>query len=134
MSFALSMDGGRLEWGSDSLDTIFAQRSNIASPSFLAMLRDVIRFGKEAPKVLEPSVHHLYRNMTLGEYLEKECYSKSFTQNYVLPMCAAVWSVPNAQVSPYVVGSMQYVFIQVLNHQAKLKAGRVPLITEHACS
>ena len=35
MSFALSMDGGRLEWGSHSLDTIFAQRSNLASPSFL---------------------------------------------------------------------------------------------------
>ena len=53
MSFALSMDDGRLEWGSDNLDTVFAQRRNIASPSFLGMLRDVIRFGKEAPKVRE---------------------------------------------------------------------------------
>ena len=51
MSFALSMDGGRLEWGSDNLDTVFAQRRNLASPSFLGMLRDVVRFGKEAPKV-----------------------------------------------------------------------------------
>lgn len=51
MSFALSMDEGKLEWGSDNLDTIFAQRSNLASPSFLAMLKDVVRFGKEAPKV-----------------------------------------------------------------------------------
>lgn len=51
MSFALSLDGGKLEWGSDNLDTIFAQRSNLASPSFMGMLRDVVRFGKEAPKV-----------------------------------------------------------------------------------
>ncbi len=51
MSFALSMDDGKLEWGSDNLDTVFAQRKNMASPSFLNMLRDVIRFGKEAPKV-----------------------------------------------------------------------------------
>ena len=35
MSFALSMDGGKLEWGSHSLDTVFAQRSNLANPAFL---------------------------------------------------------------------------------------------------
>ncbi len=35
---------------SDNLDTVFAQRKNLLSPSFLGMLRDVIRFGKEAPK------------------------------------------------------------------------------------
>jgi predicted NAD/FAD-binding protein len=45
------MDEGKLEWGSDNLDTIFAQRKNLASPAFLQMLRDVIRFGREAPKV-----------------------------------------------------------------------------------
>lgn len=52
MSFSLSMDGGKLEWGSaHELDSIFAQRKNLVSPSFLGMVRDVIRFGKEAPKV-----------------------------------------------------------------------------------
>ncbi|PNH10244.1 Cyclopropane-fatty-acyl-phospholipid synthase [Tetrabaena socialis] len=98
MSFALSVDDGRLEWGSDNLDTIFAQRKNLASPSFLAMLRDVIRFGKEAPKVLEASAAHIYGDMTLGAYLAKHGYSTAFTNNYVVPMCAAVWSVPGAQV------------------------------------
>ncbi|KAG1678525.1 hypothetical protein FOA52_014559 [Chlamydomonas sp. UWO 241] len=98
MSFALSMDGGKLEWGSDNLDTVFAQRSNMASPSFLGMLRDVIRFGKEAPKVLEPANAHVYRDMSLGEYLKSKKYSRCFTYNYVVPMCAAVWSVPNANV------------------------------------
>ncbi|GIL82213.1 hypothetical protein Vretimale_7189 [Volvox reticuliferus] len=98
MSFALSMDDGKLEWGSDCLDTIFAQRQNICSPSFLAMLKDVVRFGREAPKVLESSAAHIYSEMTLGQYLEKHNYSTSFRNNYVVPMCAAVWSVPNAQV------------------------------------
>jgi predicted NAD/FAD-binding protein len=51
MSFALSIDGGRLEWASHSLDSIFVQRRNILSPSFLTMIREVLRFGKEAPKV-----------------------------------------------------------------------------------
>ncbi|GLI66534.1 hypothetical protein VaNZ11_010410 [Volvox africanus] len=98
MSFALSMDGGRLEWGSDNLDTIFAQRRNLCDPSFLAMLKDVVRFGREAPKVLEPSVAHIYSEMTLSQYLKKHNYSTAFVNNYIVPMCAAVWSVPNAQV------------------------------------
>jgi predicted NAD/FAD-binding protein len=43
-------------------------------------------------------VSHIYGDMTLGEYLRKHGYSTPFTKNYVVPMCAAVWSVPNAQV------------------------------------
>ena len=51
MSFALSMDGGTLEWGSHGLHSIFAQRRNMLSPSFLRMVWDVIRFGQLAPRV-----------------------------------------------------------------------------------
>ncbi|MEW5297105.1 MAG: hypothetical protein WDW36_000333 [Sanguina aurantia] len=98
MSFALSMDQGKLEWGSGNLDTVFAQRKNLASPTFLLMIRDVMRFGKEAPKVLDPLNAHLYSSMTLGRYLKQERYSQGFIRNYVVPMCAAVWSVPNARV------------------------------------
>jgi cyclopropane-fatty-acyl-phospholipid synthase len=98
MSFALSVDGGRLEWASHSLSTVFAQRSNALSPSFLNMIRDVLRFGREAPRVLEPSLASEYGRMNLGKYLAKHRYSQAFINNYVLPMCAAVWSVPAAQV------------------------------------
>jgi predicted NAD/FAD-binding protein len=98
MSFALSVNGGALEWGSHSLDTIFAQRGNLLSPSFHAMVRDVVRFGRQAPRVLDPAVHAKYSPMTLGQYLKEESYSKGFIDHYVLPMCAAVWSVPAAKV------------------------------------
>ena len=39
-----------------------------------------------------------YRDMKMGEYLQQERYSHGFINNYVIPMCAAVWSVPKAQV------------------------------------
>lgn len=52
MSFACSVDGGRVEWGSDGLAGIFAQRKNILSPSHWRMVWDVIRFGRQAPKVM----------------------------------------------------------------------------------
>ncbi len=54
MSFGLSIDGGALEWGSRGLGAIFAQRINMFSPSFLRMVWDVIRFGREAPEVTDP--------------------------------------------------------------------------------
>ncbi|KAL4447595.1 hypothetical protein ABPG75_004814 [Micractinium tetrahymenae] len=106
MSFALSMDGGRLEWGSHSLDTIFAQRQNLASPAFLAMIRDVLRFGREAPEVLRPEAEAAYAGMTLGQYLSDKRYSAAFRDYYVTPMCAAVWSVPNAQVLDFPVTTL----------------------------
>lgn len=49
-------------------------------------------------QVLDPELTHVYRDMTLGHYLDSKGYSTAFKYNYVLPMCAAVWSVPNATV------------------------------------
>lgn len=51
MSFALSVDGGLLEWASHGLSTVFAQRTNLLRASFWRMLWDVVRFGRQAPKV-----------------------------------------------------------------------------------
>ncbi|KAK9864126.1 hypothetical protein WJX84_007458 [Apatococcus fuscideae] len=98
MSFACSVDGGRVEWGSDGLAGIFAQRKNLFSLSHWRMIWDVIRFGRHAPKVLEPALAERYACMSMGEYLQRNGYSRAFQDNYVLPMCAAVWSVPNSQV------------------------------------
>ena len=96
MSFSLSVDDGRLEWGSQKgLLSIFSQKRNLVSVEFWTMLKDVYRFGKEAPKCLHDE--DTYRNMTLGDYLAKHGYSRSFTYNYVLPMCAAIWSCSNQQ-------------------------------------
>ena len=48
--------------------------------------------------MLLPQNEYLYADMSLGQYLESKRYSAAFIYNYVLPMCACVWSVPNAQV------------------------------------
>ena len=49
-------------------------------------------------QVLEPAQAAAYRDVTLAQYLERNRYSDAFSRHYLLPMCAAVWSVPNAQV------------------------------------
>ena len=48
-------DGGKLEWASFGLHTIFAQKKNLLSPSFYLMIADVLRFNRKAPEVrLQP--------------------------------------------------------------------------------
>eukprot|EP00982_Pelagococcus_subviridis_P014882 31364-Pelagococcus_subviridis.AAC.13 len=81
-----------MEW---PLGAVFAQKKNALSADFLLMIREIVRFGKEAPEVLRESPnsrHAEFGWMTLGQYLARRGYSRFFTENYVVPMCAAIWS------------------------------------------
>ena len=98
MSFGVSMDEGKLEWAGTNLDTVFAQRSNLLSPGFLMMLRDIMRFNKAAPSYLESSA-------SLGELLKAERYSTMFCDVYLLPMAAAIWSCSPGDILKYPVSS-----------------------------
>mmetsp|Transcript_1925 Transcript_1925/g.7990 ORF Transcript_1925/g.7990 Transcript_1925/m.7990 type:complete len:1321 (-) Transcript_1925:972-4934(-) len=90
MSFALSTND--VEWGSLGLSAVFAQKRNLLRPAFWNMIREILRFGKEAPRVLSPTNAEKYAKTTLGEYLSRNKYSSFFVENYVVPMCAAIWS------------------------------------------
>ncbi|MEY3553810.1 MAG: hypothetical protein RL735_2158, partial [Pseudomonadota bacterium] len=92
MSFAISADRGRFEWcGQDTrvLDGLFAQRSNLFSPSFLSMLLEIRRFQARAT--------HDARTGTVGEgtladYLSRNGFSDRLRNDYLVPMGAAIWS------------------------------------------
>ncbi|MBO6755410.1 MAG: FAD-dependent oxidoreductase [Roseibium sp.] len=98
MSFGFSGNNGRMEWAGTSLNTVFAQRRNIASPRFLRMLREIFKFNKKAPTDLTSG--RLY-GRSLGEYLETEGYSEAFVNDYLLAMGAAIWSTPLNQMRDY---------------------------------
>lgn len=91
MSFGLSVADGKLEWSSDGLGTVFAQWKNLFSPSHWAMLRDIMRFQKDALTIIDKKE---FEDMTLQEFLESRGYSQSFIDNYILPVISAVWSSP----------------------------------------
>lgn len=91
MSFSLSLDDGKLEWNGDSLSTVFAQRKNIFSPSFLWMLKDVLRFNSGC---IVDRASGYCDGITIGDYLIKRKYSDVFRDNYLIPMSAAIWSTP----------------------------------------
>ena len=89
MSFAFSLDDGRLEYCGDNLRSLFAQTRNLVRPSHYGMIRDILRFYREAAAFLtddgagEP---------TLAAYLAANRYGKAFIHRHLLPMGAAIWS------------------------------------------
>ena len=87
MSFSVRKDPGGLEYNGTSLNTLFAQRRNLLSPTFLRMLSDIVRFNREAPRLLEAS-----GEPELGDYLSANRYSSAFIGDYLVPMGAAIWS------------------------------------------
>jgi predicted NAD/FAD-binding protein len=87
MSFSVQAPGG-LEYNGTTLNSLFAQRSNLLRPSFYRMISDILRFNREAPRLL----HATDDSLLLGEYLDAQEYSPQFIEHYILPMGAAIWS------------------------------------------
>ncbi len=88
MSFSVRCERTGLEFQGSSLNGLFAQRSNLLRPSFYGMLRDVLRFNRHAPRLLEDESETL----TLGQYLDRENFGQEFIDHYLIPMTAAIWS------------------------------------------
>jgi predicted NAD/FAD-binding protein len=97
MSFAVSADGGRFEWrggGGDWRETaagLFAQRSNLLSPSYLGMLRDILNFNRQS---VEDHKAGRLAGLTLGHYFRRRGFSRRLLTDYLAPMGAAIWSAP----------------------------------------
>jgi len=88
MSFSVRNERNGLEYNGASLNALFAQRSNLLKPSFYRMLRDILRFNREAPALLDNPGNPV----TLGDYLDSNAYSPEFIDHYIVPMGAAIWS------------------------------------------
>ena len=88
MSFSVRAESGGLEYSGTSLNSLFAQRSNVLRPSFHRMIRDILRFNAEALQ----SIDQLDAEMTLGDYLSTNSYDEEFVNHYLVPMAAAIWS------------------------------------------
>src|SRR5690606_7699979 len=98
MSFSVHGDpeNGRhaLEYNATSLNSLFCQRRNLASPRFWGMLRDLRRFYRTAPALLQGDGP----GPTIGDYLESNGFGAMFRDHHLVPMASALWSSPSAQV------------------------------------
>lgn len=99
MSFSVKNPRRGLEYNGADFDRLFAQRANLFRPSFYRMLLEIVRFNREAPKVL--SAGGTDRELTLGQYLDRHGYSDVFAENYALAMGGAIWSASYRQMREF---------------------------------
>lgn len=98
MSFAVSLREGRMEYAGTDLRGLLAQPANLLRPRFWAMLRDLLRFYREAPG----AAAGLERDLSsLADYLALRRYGQGFVEDHLLPMAAAIWSTPVGEVGAY---------------------------------
>ena len=94
MSFSVHDEASGLEYNGTSLNSLFAQRRNLFRPSFIGMIRDILRFNQEAPALLNEH----QADMPFGEYLKLNGYGEKFIAHYVIPMGSAIWSASPDQM------------------------------------
>ena len=109
MSFSVQVPGakgtGPLEWNGSTLNTVFAQRSNLVNPRFLRMLREVLRFNQWATDIAE---RHAETELMqpLSAFLQEHAFSAEFRDWYFLPMLGCIWSCPTDQMLEFPVATM----------------------------
>ena len=90
MSFSVSVKDSNVEYGGSGLNAIFANKKNLLNLKFLKMINEIISFYKKAPSLLTNDLSE----DTLGIFLEKSKLSKYFIEYHIIPMVAAIWSMP----------------------------------------
>jgi predicted NAD/FAD-binding protein len=117
MSFSVHNEASGLEYNATSLDTLFCQRRNLLAPRFLGMIRDLLRFYREAPRLLTGDGP----GPTLGEYLSQGRYGAAFRDDHLVPMASALWSSPPAQILSF---PARFLVQFMANHQMLRLRGR----------
>ncbi|MEK9724750.1 MAG: FAD-dependent oxidoreductase [Rhodospirillaceae bacterium] len=98
MSFAASLDGGGFEYAGTNINGMLGQRRNALRPRFWRMVKDIVRFYRAAPALLdEPGA----ADLSLSDFLARERYDARFIDDHLLPMGAAIWSTTAAEMAAY---------------------------------
>jgi predicted NAD/FAD-binding protein len=109
MSFSVQAPGAmndrKLEWSGSSLDTVFAQRSNLLSPRFIRMLRDLLRFNALCTRIAAAD-QEVALMQPLADFLALHRFSNEFRDWYFLPMLGCIWSCPTDQMLQFPVATM----------------------------
>jgi predicted NAD/FAD-binding protein len=117
MSFSVHNGRSGLEYNATSLDTLFCQRRNLLSPRFLGMVRDLFRFYRQAPSLLEGDGP----GPGLGQWLQANDYGAAFRDEHLVPMASALWSSPPEQILQF---PARYLVQFMANHQMLQVSGR----------
>ncbi len=87
MTFSVKCERTGLEYSPHTLNTFFAQRKNILSPSFYRMVLDILRFRKALSRLGEAD-----EEAEIGRYLTDQGYSEGFIRHFIVPLGSSLWS------------------------------------------
>jgi predicted NAD/FAD-binding protein len=109
MSFSVQVPNafpaGALEWSGSNLPAVFSQPRNLARPAFWGMLRDLLRFNRLATRIAVAEAEDDLLQ-PLGEFLDRQGFSREFRDWYLLPMIGCIWSCPTDQMLRFPVGTL----------------------------
>jgi predicted NAD/FAD-binding protein len=117
MSFSVRCETTGLEYNGTTLNSLFAQRSNLFKPSFYQMIRDILRFNRESLSLLENG-----NEIAMGDYLKQNNYGQRFIDQYIIPMGAAIWSTDAAQMLKF----PARFFVRFFHHHGMLSVNNRP--------
>ena len=120
MSFSVRSESSGIEYGGNNLNSMFAQRRNLLRPSFYKMIKDILKFNREAVRDLDGGV--ISPTMTLGEYLQANHYGDAFIYHYILPMGCAIWSASTESMIDFPL----YFFVQFFKNHGLLSINDRP--------
>ncbi|HEU0152800.1 MAG TPA: FAD-dependent oxidoreductase [Arenimonas sp.] len=119
MSFSVQDARSGLEYNATDFDSLFCQRRNLVSPRFWGMVRDILRFYREAPALLALPGD----GPSLGDYLAQNRYSAMFIEDHLVPMASALWSSPAEGIMGF---PAKYLARFMDNHHMLQVQGRPP--------
>lgn len=120
MSFSVDCHSSGLQYNGTSLSSLFAQRKNLLNLPFLRMIQEILRFNKESR--VDLAAGNIADTETLGEYLNRNGYSRYFRQYYIVPMGAAIWSAPEIVLEQFPIRF----FLQFFNNHGMLSVDDRP--------
>lgn len=99
MSFSFRDERTGFEYAAPEPWRLFAQPRNLLRPAFWGLLREILRFYREAPRLLAAAAADA--GLTLEEYLARSGYSEMFVQQHLLPFAAAIWSAGRREMGAF---------------------------------
>jgi uncharacterized protein len=105
MSFSVQVPADDFEWSGSTLNSVFAQRSNLLRPGFWRMLSDLLRFNRLTTAIAQGG-DEAQLDMTIERFLDQERFGAEFRNGYLLPMIACIWSCPTSQMLQFPIATL----------------------------
>lgn len=97
MTFSVSCQQSGLEYRGADLGGLFAWKRNLFNWRFHGLLRDIVRFNRQAVTELDS----MDEQETVASWFERNRYSEAFYRYWFLPLGSSIWSCPRRRFESF---------------------------------